>query len=598
MFDRNFTNRARVTGVSEFLAPSGGWVQSGNITRARPDQAEVLDNFIPTAEGARLRGGSEVYANLGASVVRLFSYASGGVEDLFGSTADSIFDVDRVNAGDATFAEVEGLGSGDWSVTQTATSGGQFLWGVNGINSAMYWDGSGFEPITSVAINDLGFDAQSAAFTVGEVVTGGTSGATATVIAITKTSATAGTLKLGTITGGPYQNNESLTGSTSGAATANGASSSGSTVTITGVATSTLTQCWLHKERIFAVEKNTMSAWYLPVESIGGSATELPLGAVFGEGGSLLFGATWSMDSGSGLDDVCLFVTDRGEVAVYEGSDPSSASTWQRIGVYKISKPINKHSFFKAGGDLAILTEDGIVPISKAISKDRAALQADAITYPIEEAWREAIANRTASYPITATLWQSKTLLIVGTPAKAAGVNVSFVSNARTGAWGRITGWDVRCSTVSGDQLYFGDSAGNVMKADEGGSDNGTQFTGTYVPRFEKSTQARYAKKAKLTYRARTSLDLEMACHSDYQVDAIAPPGPSADLVGDVWGTGVWGAFVWGSASTLATFTEWQKVRAGGYSLAPSVSITSNQTNPLVFEIMALSLMHESGAPL
>lgn len=590
--------RVPATTTETFPAPSAGWVQSGNIVNARRDQAEVLDNFIPTAQGARLRGGSTLYADLGAACVRLFSYASAGNEDLLGSTASAVFDVDRVNAGSNAFAELEGLSSGDWSTTQIATSGGQFMVAVNGSDYMVYWDGTNFEPVTTVAINDVGFDAQTSAFEVGQTVTGGTSGATATILAITKTSATAGTLKVGTITGGPFQDNEALTDGATGAATANGASASGSAITLTGVATTALSQVWLFKERLFFVEKDSMSAWYLPVESIGGAASEIDLGSIFAEGGTLLFGATWSLDSGSGLDDVCIFISSRGEIAVYEGTDPSSANTWSLIGVYKIAKPLNKHGFFKAGGDLAILTEDGIIPVSEAIKKDRAALQGAAITYPIEDAWRDGIANRTTSYPISATLWQSKTLLLVGTPAMANNTNVSFVANARTGAWGRITGWDVRCSAVSGDQLYFGDNSGNVFKADTGGTDNDTQFTGIYVPKFSPSDNLRSAVAASLTYKASQALRFDMAAHSDYQVDDITAPPTATSESGSVWGTGVWGTFVWGGSNSTDTFTEWQTVRATGYSLAPSVAITCNQSEIMAFEILSTRLRSEGGAPL
>ena len=73
MFARAQNARVQVTSDVRFPAPTKGWVQSGNITTAGRDQAEVLDNFFPTAQGARLRGGSAVYADLGAPVVRLLT---------------------------------------------------------------------------------------------------------------------------------------------------------------------------------------------------------------------------------------------------------------------------------------------------------------------------------------------------------------------------------------------------------------------------------------------------------------------------------------------------------------------------------------------
>lgn len=586
-------SRAQSTRDQIIPAPTKGWVQSGNITQAPLDAAEVLDNFFPTAQSAELRSGATLYADIGASVVRLFTYTSTSV-DLFGSTATGIYDCDRIAVGGDTFADVYGLSSGDWSAVQTSTSAGQFLVIANGADPMHYWDAGEWNPINGAAVNDVPYDALSTAFAVGETVTGGTSGASATIVSITQTSATAGTLKVGTITSGPFQNDEALT-SAGGAATANGASSAASGITITGVDTSALEQLWLFKERIFAVEKDTMSAWYLPAESIGGAALELPLGSVFAKGGTLLFGATWSLDSGAGMDDVCIFVSSEGEIAVYEGTDPSSAATWSLAGVYEISRPLNKHAFFKAGGDLAILTEDGIIPVSEALRKDRAALQAVAMTFPIEDAWKDAVANRSVEFPITATLWQSKARLYIGVPG-----DLAYVANARTGAWCRYTGWNVRCSSIADDQLYFANSDGVVLKGENGGSDNGVAYTGAYVPKFSDAgiPNVKQVNMQALTYRASGAPIYYARAWADYEVgeSPIPPIGTFED--GDVWGTGVWGAFVWGGSATSKTYTKWKTVRNQGYSLSVGVYVTSNTTSAQVFEILATRIRFEAARPL
>jgi len=507
---RATNQRAQVSATLDFPAPTKGWVQSGNIVAAGRDQAEVLDNFIPTAQGARLRGGIVEHADLGAACVQVFNYSSGSTETLFGATATDIYDTANVGGG----AVRASLTSGDWSTAQISTSGGQFLVGVNGADTGWTYNGS-FAGIS-----------------------------------------------------------------------------------LTGVTASDLSQVWLFKERLFFVEEATTSVWYLPVESIGGTVTEIDLGAVLNKGGNILFGATWSLDSGSGLDDVCVFVSSNGEIAVYEGTDPSNASTWSLVGVYDIGKPLNKHGSFRAGGDLAILTVDGIVPVSAAIKKDRAALQLDAITYPIEDAWRSAVANRTAAYPVTATLWQSRTMLLVGTPEQAGGKNISFAANARTGGWGRFTGWDVRCSAVSNDILYFGSNNGKVYVADEGGTDDDVQFTGIYVPKFATGGKLMDANAVSLTYRATAEIDIDFAAHGDYQVDEIVAPAVTLAVSGDVWGTGVWGTFVWGSGAELFSFTTWQAAYATGYSLAPSFAVTSNQVAALGLELLVARLRYETGYDL
>ncbi|MGB7243551.1 MAG: hypothetical protein WBC93_15885, partial [Sulfitobacter sp.] len=76
---------------------------------------------------------------------------------------------------------------------------------------------------------------------------------------------------------------------------------------ITGVTTSELSHVWSFANRLFFVRKGTMEAWYLPVDSIGGAASTFSLAGVFKKGGALLFGATWSLDSGDGPNEQCVF---------------------------------------------------------------------------------------------------------------------------------------------------------------------------------------------------------------------------------------------------------------------------------------------------
>lgn len=504
--------RVAASKTDVFPSPSAGWVRSGNIVTASPNQAEILDNFVVTAQGARLRDGCVLLDELGAEAKSLFVYEGGTTSRMFGATALAIFDATNVSGGALRVTT-----SGDWSTTQISTAGGDFLGGVNGADNAFTYDGSSF-----------------------------------------------------------------------------------SDMSLTGVAGSNLSQMWLFKERWFFVEKDTLSAWYLPVKSIGGTVAEINLGAVFRRGGNLLFGATWSLDSGSGLDDVCIFVSTEGEVAVYEGTDPTSASTWSLVGVYDIGRPLNKHASFKAGGDLAILTRDGVISVAEALRKDRASLQASAITYPIEDVWQSLVANASNSNLITATLWQSRTLLLIGTVEKDAGNPVSLVANARNGGWSRVTGWDVRCSVVFQDRLYFATLEGDILEADKGGTDNGVEFSGVYVPKFTNSANYRSANAAGITYRAGRDVEFDLSAHSEYSIDepSLRTTTNTFSDATSTWGTGVWGSFVWGGDQTRITKTEWQTVYANGYALAPGLIISSNQPSSMNFEILMTRLRYERGYAL
>jgi hypothetical protein len=127
---------------------------------------------------------------------------------------------------------------------------------------------------------------------------------------------------------------------------------------ITGVTTTTLNSPTLFKNRVWFIQKNTLKAWYLPTSSVGGAAQVLDLSSIARLGGVLVSMASWTIDAGYGVDDNLVFVTDKGEVIVYRGTDPSSASTWALIGVWIVGAPIGTRSLMKYGGDLLVITLD------------------------------------------------------------------------------------------------------------------------------------------------------------------------------------------------------------------------------------------------
>lgn len=593
----------RKASTGSFPAPIKGLQLSGTYVNAPVDGAEVLDNFIPTDTGARLRGGCSLFATVSDDVVRLMVYRSGAVEQMFATTTTTIVDVS--NVADETVAEqpdVIGLTSGDWSFQQWATAGGQFLVCVNGDDYYHYYDGTEWNPIVGVAIYDLDYDGLTTAFQVGQTVTGGTSGANATIYSITPASATTGTLRLGTITSGPFQNNEVITSAT-GAALANGASAAGSTVVLTGVDGRDLSFVWSHKSRLWFIEKDTLNAWYLPTNAFGGAATKFPLTSLFRLGGSLLFGGTWTVDSGTGIDDMQVFVTTEGEVAIYQGTDPASATTWAVVGLYRIARPLNKQAWFWAGSDLFIMTEEGIVAVSQVMSRDRVQLQSVALTSPIEDLWRSTVVKRTASTRFPVTVWPSESLFIIGVPS-TTGQPTCLVANTRTGAWSRIKGWDALTVRVFNDRLYFGTEDGEIFQADVGGTDNGDEYVGVYVPKFQEygTPDWKSALHARAMWRSDVQASVRLVAYSNYianTLPALPPPMPANQsgkwgTAGQKWGGGA----KWGAVEPVVAGTEWQSVVAGGYAITPGLVVVSNRTTKPVFELVSTHLRFEVGTSI
>jgi hypothetical protein len=366
---------------------------------------------------------------------------------------------------------------------------------------------------------------------------------------------------------------------------------------ITGVTATALSQVWSYKQRLFFVESGTLNAWYLPVDTVGGAAVKLPLGGVFKRGGSLLFGASWSLDGGGGLTEQCIFVSTEGEVAVYQGTDPSSPSAWSRVGVYRIGKPLGAKAWIHAGGDLVIATDIGFVPLSQAVQRDLAALSPAAISFPIETAWNEAVAARSGQ-DWNCEVWPTKQMVLVAMPTLSGQSPQMFAANARTGAWTRYTAWNGTCLQLFGARMFFGSTGGNIIEAEVTGADQGVSYTATCVPQFD-PLKAPASLKTSLLMRAilRSPEEVvpQLSLQADYVVNLPAVPDALQLAATDLWGVGVWGVAKWGVDVALKIFERWQSVGGSGYAIAPATQLTTGSVTTPNVELVQVDITYDMG---
>ncbi len=619
--------RPRIAAPATFPAAIGGWMANTNLATppSQPQGAVVLENIFPTATGGQVRRGSVLYATAEDETIpidSLLSYVTGAVKKLFMANAHKIYDVTVVaqaeninlvdDLGNAIvddlgnqlgqnstegLAVVTGLTAGDWIDVQFATTGGTFLIIVNGDDSMYLFDGTAWYPISDKPIVQINFDTQTTNFTVGATIVGGTSGASGTLIRQTD-AGTTGTLWIKLNSGGPYVDNETITGG-GGSALVNGAQTTFYGA-FTGIATNNLSYVWSYKNRLWFIEKGTMNVWYLPVDQITGAATLLPMGAQFNLGGVLQFGQAWSLGFGAsgGLSEQNTFFTDQGEVAVFQGDNPAAAATWSLVGRYRIGKPQGPNSFVRAGGDLLNVTSTGFIALSTAIQTDLAAQSANSVSFPIETAWNDAIEQRSTAY-WSAVSWPERQMVVIALPTiNASTPPVMYIVNSRTGAWANFTGWSGTCMEIFQGRMFYGSQNGKLIEAYVSGADQGAPYTATYIPLFTdlgSPMSIKVPANARLRCRGPYDVDVQMSMQFDYILDIPAVPSASQVPAGSQWGVGLWGQAVWGQGTTLKIQQTWQSVGGLGYAMAPCMQITSGATIPLDTEIIDLQITFDTG---
>lgn len=333
-----------------------------------------------------------------------------------------------------------------------------------------------------------------------------------------------------------------------------------SSPSLSGVSGADIINIGVHVNRIWFIQKNSLSAWYLPAGAAGGSATEFDLGPVFKRGGKLLAMGSWTIDAGEGMDDHAVFVTDKGEAAVYKGTDPSSSTTWAKVGTYRIAPPIGYRCLLKYGGDLVVITEDGFFPMSQALMTDRS--QVVALSDKIRQAVRDSATLYKSEAGWEAMYYPGAPFLLFNVPDTTG--HKQFVMNTITGAWCRFTGIAAECWTLFGNEPYFGGDTA-VYKLWSAKADNGVDIRCDALQAYQAYKRPGRVKRftmAKPMLLLTGSPGIGMAMNVDYNaVDPAFSLNVTPSTAGQ-WDVSKWDQAKWGGEPAFRG--EWQTLGAIG----------------------------------
>lgn len=330
-----------------------------------------------------------------------------------------------------------------------------------------------------------------------------------------------------------------------------------------------------HKHRLWFVEKNSMTSWYLPVDAVGGAATPFYLGGVFTRGGYLVNIATWSMDSGSGMDDLLIFQSSEGEIALYQGNDPNVATDWSLVGVYYIGQPLNSRTFDDMGGDLLFLTTFGVVPSSKVVGGMISENSSSTLSYRISRTLNTTLQARNFQPDWQILNVPAQQSLFINFPMTDTLPAVQYVMNTLTGAWTRYD-LQAKCLALVGSDLYFGVPGGGVMRFGharrdgESASGIGVPITLGFMQAFSDFGGPGVLKTFGMVrpiFNAVSPPSYITLLNVDYTPgrlsDVLVPPSINA-AVSSIWNTAVWDSAIWDLGMTV--YADWVGVDGIGYN--------------------------------
>ena len=539
-------------------APLRGLSLNENPAFMQPGGAVLLDNWFPTDAAIKLRGGSKTWTRLGteatpdtAPVQSLFNYIAGGNRRLFAATDSKIYECTTGAPFSPAITPSAGnpafaFTDGHWSTAIIAAPDGKNY--LIGCND----DGN---PV--IRFDGTGWQQLSAtAVTPPSLITG-----------------PAGT-------------------------------------PLAGIPMAGLTHVWKYRNRLFFIQGGTWYAWYLDIDSVGGALKGISLAGAATLGGSLLSGFAWTASAGDGIDDKCCFLTTEGEVLIFTGSNPGDPLNWSQQGRYQIAKPMGKNAWLKMGGDVLVITKDGIVPISQCLNKDIESLEFSAITVNLRPEFKQEVAAR-GNLPWMMRKWDEHGGLFVTLPGGSPGSYRCYVANTITGAWCRFTGWDALCFEIHDNRLFFGTQQGRVVECDVGGMDEGSVLVPTTAPVsyvcsvvygwevFGAPPNTFTLRQARVSFRTKAREpfvpQVTASVNYNFQLPAPPPPGPDPGLQ-DAWDEGLWDTALWDAAvapppNTRSTY--WVSIGETGISHAVQMQVQVMQQVKPDVEMLGVSLIAE-----
>lgn len=533
-------------------APLGGINTVDGGSAMPPTDCVSLWNMIAAEYGLRSRlGYQEWCTNLTGTadnLVRTVMPLSGGTQSgsadrLFACTSTGIWDVSASSAAPTllvTFGTHTGrAGYGVSCVTSTAA--GRFLLYCDEVNGYYVWAESNSTWTKVTAAATVAWQATHA-YVVGDTVLndGGK----------TYRCTTAGT---SAGAGGP-------TGTGTGIAD-NTAVWAYVQAVVAGVNPANLVFVTVWKSRVWLVERDSSRAWYGDVNSLFGTFASFDFGIRMRAGGPLVGLYNWSYDGGSGLDTLLVGISTAGDVVIYQGTDPTSASTFGLKGCWSVGGvPSGRRIATDYGGDLLVMSLLGVLPLSKLVIGGVIIDTSQYATAKIANLFNKQTAASKLLDGWGVYIHPTDNALLLCVP-QAAGLPTAQLAMAfSTRGWSRYRDLPIFSAGVWNGQLYFGTvdgkvciNTGYVDGVSISNPDAYTPVKWSLLTAFNNLKNAQFKRVVMLGPSLRSESSnpsVQVAARFDFDFSEIAPPTGSGVSARGTWDNAVWDVDVWGGDAT------------------------------------------------
>lgn len=202
------------------------------------------------------------------------------------------------------------------------------------------------------------------------------------------------------------------------------------------------------------------------VGGVAGACSKVNLGTIFSTNAGLAFITSFSMSDGVTNEEYIAFGDMAGEVAIYSGDYPGSAS-WRIVNKFQIGLPVDYQAVIKYQNDALIMTTTGLVSLRNLFINGENSAFINNISEPIDSMWIQMATNNASLffnvYPRTwsGAYWVSENKIVIaaygGIDSEGnytASVSTFFVLDCASKAWTIYT-WVHDGGNVIANLTYF-----------------------------------------------------------------------------------------------------------------------------------------------
>lgn len=541
-------------------APYGGLNLRDDITALKPNEARVLENWFPSSGQLSLRDGfSRHVGSMGSGEVKTLSAFVGYTSSKLLSAAGG--NIYRVPFQSVAITGITKANPAVVTAVAHGFSNGQtvYITGVNGMTE----------------VNDLTFTVAGAATDTFQLTainsTAYTTYTSGGIVNLEGVSLASGFTEDRWQTE-LYSDRLFFVNGVSTPQVYDGSTCANIAWSGSGLTNTNLVNISLVRNRLWFCENSKADVWYANVGQITAASplTKFQLSQIAG-GGICTAVGSWSRDAGDGADDMTVFVMSTGELLVYQG-DP--ASTFALIGKYMGAPPIGRRCLFKVGGELVVITELGLLPVSVAIGgvaldlaridpwgKIAAGIVEDARSHGDLAGWHGCL---------------HQGVVYINVPQATGSLSKQYVLNTRNGSWTTFTKWNGSSFCSFDGELYYGAQTGGRVNETGGASDDGTEITalasGAFVTpsnTFQSNmfTAIRPKVDASGSVSGMVGVDTDFVLRGNVSPSVSLTDTESSTPWGSEWGS------PWGQASS--SDATWFTITGNGRSVSARLRVTA-----------------------